>query len=290
MGPFGMAAIGTTPIEDRVWIVTGANSGIGKATALGLARLGGTVVMACRNADRGEAAQREVVQESKNPKVTLMIVDLASQASIQSFADEFNQDYKRLDALVNNAGVFTWDRTTTVDGLETMFAVNYLSGFLLSHLVLDKLVASSPSRIVNVTSTAARRASIDFDDLQGERKFRGYRAYGRSKLAQLLFTTEFARRLEGTGVTVNACHPGVIRTNLGAKDAPAIFRFVRIFFSGPAKGALTPVYLAASPAASSLTGQYFMDRRVHAMPAEARDREAAARLYEASLKLVGLQE
>ena len=285
-----MAAIGTTPIEDRVWIVTGANSGIGKATALGLARLGGTVVMACRNADRGGEAQREVVADSKNPKVTLMIVDLASQASIQSFADEFNQDYKRLDALVNNAGVFTWDRSVTPDGLERQFAVNYLSGFLLSHLLLDKLTASAPSRIVNVTSTAARRASIDFDDLQGERKYRGYIAYGQSKLAQLLFTVEFARRLEGTGVTVNACHPGVIKTNLGAEGAPAVFRFVRIFFKSPEKGALTPVYLAASPAAASLTGQYFRDRRVRAMPSEAQDREAARRLYDESLKLAGLRE
>ncbi|TLZ45300.1 MAG: SDR family oxidoreductase [Methanobacteriota archaeon] len=285
-----MAAIGTTPIEDRVWIVTGANSGIGKATALGLARLGGTVVMACRDAERGGAAQREVVQESKNSKVTLMIVDLASQASIQSFVEEFSQDYRRLDALVNNAGVFTWKRELTPDGLERQFAVNYLAGFLLSHLLLDKLTASSPSRIVNVTSTAGTRATIDFDDLQGEKKYRGYTAYGQSKLAQFLFTAEFARRLEGTGVTVNACHPGVIKTNLGGQDSPAIFRFVRIFFKKPAKGAETPVYLAASPAASSLTGQYFRDRAVHAMPPKAQDRDVARRLYEASLGLAGLKE
>jgi retinol dehydrogenase 14 len=285
-----MAAIGTTPIEDRVWVVTGANSGIGKATALALARLGGTVVMACRDAKRGEAVQQEIVRESQNPKVTLMIVDLASQASIQSFADEFNQDYRRLDALVNNAGIFTWTRSLSPDGLELTFAVNYLAGFLLSHLLLDKLIASSPARIVNVTSTAGERAKIDFDDLQGERAYRGYRAYGQSKLAQLLFTAEFARRLGETGVTVNACHPGVIKTNLGAEDAPAIFRFARMFFKTPEKGAETPMFLAASPTVASLTGQYFAKRAVRAMPPKARDPYTAARLYDESLKLTGLKE
>jgi retinol dehydrogenase 14 len=218
-----------------------------------------------------------------------MIVDLASQTSIQAFADEFNQDYRRLDTLVNNAGLFTWSRAVTPDGLEVQFAVNYLAGFLLSHLLLDKLIASSPSRIVNVTSTAARGATIEFDDLQGERKFRGYGAYGQSKLAQILFTAEFARRLDGTGVTVNACHPGVVKTNLGAQDAPAFFRFARIFFKSPAKGAETPVYLAASPAAASLTGQYFVNRAVHAMSPKARDRDVAGRLYDVSLALTGLK-
>src|SRR5467141_1153147 len=138
-----MASVGTTPVKDRIWVVTGATSGIGKATALGLARLGGTVVLACRDATRGEAAQREIVQASGNPHVTLMIVDLASQASIIAFTEEFNQDYRRLDALVNNAGVYTKERKTTVDGLEEQFAVNYLGGFLLTHLLLDQLTAAT---------------------------------------------------------------------------------------------------------------------------------------------------
>ena len=282
-----MAAIGTTRIEDRVWIVTGASSGIGKATATGLARLGGTVVLACRDQGRGEAAQREVVEQSKNPHVTLMLVDLASQASIIAFADQFTKDYGRLDALVNNAGVYTNQRRTTVDGLEEQFAVNYLSGFLLSHLLLDLLIASAPSRIVNVASTAHKGASIHFDDLQGETKYRGPRAYGQSKLAQVLFTAEFARRLAGTGVTVNACHPGVIKTNLGG-TASAIFRFVRMFFKSPAKGAETPVFLVASPSVSTLTGQYFADRRVKPPSRAAQDPYTARRLYDVSVKLAGL--
>ena len=283
-----MAAIGTAPLEDRVWVVTGANSGIGKATALDLARLGGTVVLACRNAEKGEAAQREIVQASGNPHVTLMLVDLSSQASIVSFAEEFNQDYRRLDALVNNAGLFTRDRKTTPDGLELQFAVNYLGGFLLTHLLLDLLIASTPSRIVNVSSSAHKGAVIDFDDLQGEHKYRGYRAYGQSKLAQVLFTVEFARRLEATGVTVNACHPGVVKTNLGADGLPKIFRFVRMFFKSPAKGAETPVFLVASPKVANLTGQYFVDRQVKALTPAARDPELARRLYDVSVGLAGL--
>jgi NAD(P)-dependent dehydrogenase (short-subunit alcohol dehydrogenase family) len=283
-----MASVGTTPVKDRVWLVTGASSGIGKATALGLARLGGTVVLACRDPTRGEAAQREIVQASGNPHVTLMIVDLASQASIVAFADEFNQDYRRLDALVNNAGVYTRERKTTPDGLELQFAVNYLGGFLLAHLLLDQLIASAPSRIVNVSSSAHKGGKIDFEDLQAERKYAGYRAYSQSKLAQILFTVEFARRLANTGLTVNACHPGVVKTNLGIQENPKIVRFVRTFFKSPAKGAETPIFLVASPAVSTLTGQYFVNRQVKAVSPEARDPDVARRLYDVSVKLAGL--
>jgi len=284
-----MAAIGTTPLEGRVWIVTGANSGIGKATALGLAKLGGNVILSCRDASKGEAAREEIVRESRNARVTAMTVDLASQTSISAFAEEINQDYKRLDALVNNAGVFTRQRKVTPDGLEQQFAVNYLGGFLLSHLLLDLLLASAPSRIVNVASSAHKSGTIDFDDLQGERKYRGYRAYSQSKLAQVLFTREFARRLPGTGVTVNACHPGIVKTNLGLAETPAVFRFVRMLFKSPAKGAETPIFLAASPKAASLTGQYFVNRQVKALSKEAQDPDLARRLYDVSVRLAQLE-
>jgi len=283
-----MAAIGTTPLQDRVWVVSGATSGIGKATALGLARLGGTVVLACRDATRGGEAQQEIVRESKNPKVTLMIVDLASQASIVSFAEEFTQDYRRLDALVNNAGVFTRERMTTPDGLELQFAVNYLGGFLLSHLLLDLLLASTPARIVNVSSSAHKGANIDFDDLQGERGYKGSKAYSQSKLAQILFTVEYGRRLAGTGVTVNAVHPGVIKTNLGADGSSAVVRFVRMFFKSPAKGAETPIFLVASPTVANLSGQYFSNRQVTVPSRQAQDPAVARRLYDVSVKLAGL--
>src|SRR5256886_5444950 len=216
-------------MEDRVLLVTGANSGIGKATALGLARLGGTVVMACRSATRGEAARQDIVRDSGNSKVYLEIVDLASEDSTRSFAEEFKRKYLRLDVLINNAGVYTPHREVTPDGLERTFEVNYLSGFLLTHLLLDLLKKSAPSRIVNVSSSAHSGGTIHFDDLQGERRYGGFGAYGQSKLAQILFTKELARRLQGTGVTVNSCHPRGIRTNLGTGGTSAVGQFVRLF-------------------------------------------------------------
>ena len=273
---------------DRVWIVTGANSGIGKATALGLARLGGTLVLACRNAERGEVAREEITRATGNDKMSVMIVDLANQASIRSFAEEFRRTYDRLDALVNNAGVFRRHRLVTVDGLEETFAVNYLGGFLLTHLLLDLLKASAPSRVVNVSSSAHEGGRIHFEDLQGESRYSGFRAYGQSKLAQVLFTYELARRLEGSGVTVNACHPGVIRTNFGRDDWPWAVHLVRPFFKSPERGAETPIYLASSPDVERVTGTYFVKRAPRRSSPASRDVDVARRLYETSLRLAGL--
>ena len=275
-------------LEDRVFLVTGANSGIGKATALGLARLGGTVVMACRSATRGEAARQDVVRDSGNSSVYLEIVDLASEESTRSFAEEFQRKYPRLDVLINNAGVYTAHREVTPDGLERTFEVNYLSGFLLTHLLLDLLKKSAPSRIVNVSSRAHSGGTIHFDDLQGEQRYGGFGAYGQSKLAQVLFTRELARRLEGTRVTVNACHPGVIRTNLGMGGTSAVVRFVRLFFKGPEKGAQTPIYLAVSPEVERVTGQYFANKHVREPSREAQDPNVARRLFDVSKELAHL--
>src|SRR2546427_10260892 len=275
-------------IEDRVLLVTGANSGIGKATALGLARLGGTVVMACRSATRGEAARQDIVRDSGNSKVYLEIVDLASEDSTRSFAEEFKRKYRRLDVLINNAGVYTPHREVTPDGLERTFEVNYLSGFLLTHLLLDLLKKSAPSRIVNVSSSAHSGGTIHFDDLQGERRYGGFGAYGQSKLAQILFTPELARRLQGTGVTVNACHPGVIRTNLGIGGASAGVRFVRVFLKSPEKGAETPIYLSISPDVAGVTGKYFANKHIREPSRAARDPAAARRLFDVSAELAHL--
>jgi len=275
-------------IQDRVFLVTGANSGIGRATAMGLARLGGTVVMACRNASRGEAARRDIIRDSGNSRVSLEVVDLASEASIRSFAEAFKRTHPRLDVLINNAGVYTSHRDITTDGLERQFEVNYLSGFLLAHLLLVLLKKSAPSRIVNVSSSAHAGSAIHFADLQGERRYRGYRAYGQSKLAQVLFTRELGRRLEGTGVTVNACHPGVIRTNLGMGGASAVVRFVRLFFKSPEKGAETPIYLAVSPDVEGVTGKYFANKRVREPSRAAQDPDLARRLFDVSVNLAHL--
>jgi len=271
-----------------VFLVTGANSGIGKATALGLARLGGTVVMACRSATRGEAARQDVVRDSGNSKVYLEIVDLASEDSTRSFAEEFKKKYPRLDVLINNAGVYTPRREVTPDGLEMTFEVNYLSGFLLTHLLLDLLIKSAPSRIINVSSSAHSGGTIHFDDLQGEQRYGGFGAYGQSKLAQVLFTRELAQRLEGTGVTVNACHPGVIRTNLGMGGTSAVVRFVRMFFKTPEKGAETPIYLAVSPEVERVTGQYFANKHVREPSRAAQDPNVARRLFDVSKELAHL--
>jgi len=275
-------------IEDRVFLVTGANSGIGEATALGLARLGGSVVMACRSTTRGEAARQDIVRQSGNSRVSLELVDLASEASTRAFAKAFRRKYSRLDVLINNAGLYTAHRNVTADGLEQTFEVNYLSGFLLTHLLLDLLKKSSPSRIVNVSSRAHEGSTIRFEDLQGERRYSGYRAYGQSKLAQVLFTRELARRLEGTGVTVNACHPGVIRTNLGMGGSSVIVRFVRMFFKGPERGAETPIYLAVSPDVEGVTGKYFANKRIREPSRAAQDPDVARRLFDVSAELAHL--
>ena len=274
--------------EDRVFVVTGANSGIGKATAWGLARLGGTVVLACRDPTRGEVARQEITRDSGNPRVSLEIVDLASEASVRSFAKEFPRKHPRLDVLVNNAGVYTSHREVTSDGLERQFEVNYLSGFLLTHLLLDLLKKSAPSRIVNVSSSAHLGGTIRFDDLQGERRYGGFRAYNQSKLAQILFTQELARRLEGTGVTVNACHPGVIRTNLGMGGSSVVVRFVKMFLKSPEKGAETPIYLATSPEVEGISGKYFVRNQMLAPSARAQDPAVARRLFEVSMELAHL--
>jgi retinol dehydrogenase 14 len=244
--------------------------------------------MACRDANRGEAARLEIVRESGNSNVALMIVDLASESSIRRFAEEFQREYPRLDALINNAGVYTSRREVTVDGLERQFEVNYLSGFLVTHLLLDLLKESAPSRIVNVSSTAHGGGTIRFDDLQGGRRYRGFRAYSQSKLAQILFTRELARRLEGTGVTVNACHPGVIRTNLGMGGTSLPVRFIKMFLASPEKGAETPIHLAVSPDVEGMTGEYFVRKHARLPSSRAQDSAVARRLFDVSLELAHL--
>jgi retinol dehydrogenase 14 len=257
-------------MSGKVCLITGGSSGIGKATALGLANKGASVVMVCRDRSRGEAAATEIIEKSGNELVDVMLADLSSQESIRQLAQDFADRYGRLHVLINNAGVFISRRTLTVDGIETTFAVNYLAPFLLTNLVLEVLKASAPARIVNVTSSGERSGTIDFEDLQGERKYGGIRAYNQSKLAMVLFTYELAKRLEGTGVSANCVHPGVVATNLGRGNGGFfgfLTRLMRPFFSSPEKGAETPIYLASSPEVEGVSGKYF------AKGAEARSSE-----------------
>jgi NAD(P)-dependent dehydrogenase (short-subunit alcohol dehydrogenase family) len=277
-------------MHGKLCLVTGANSGIGRATAMALARQGAGVLMVCRDHERGESARAEIARAARESDVQLLIADLASQQSIRELSATIHDRFARLDVLVNNAGAFMQKRATTVDGLETTFAVNHLAYFLLTDLLLDLLRAPAPARIVNVSSGAHLRAHIDFNDLQNERGYNGWRAYGRSKLANVLFTYALARRLEDSGITVNAVHPGVVATNFGRSSGFVRFgmRAVSRFFLSPEEGADTVVYLATSPEVEGVTGTYFVKRKPARTSPEARDREIQERLWRVSAALTGL--
>jgi retinol dehydrogenase 12 len=280
-------------MKGKVCIVTGANSGIGKATAIGLATLGATIVAVMRKSEKSESALAEIKTKSQNSSVTWIECDLSSQQSIRKMAGEFNASIQRLDLLIDNAGVNLSKRTLTADGLETTFAVNVIAPFLLTNLLLEKLKASAPSRIVNVSSNSAFGSRIDFDNLQGEKGFRVFRAYGQSKLALNLITLEFARRLSGTGVTANFLHPGFVGTNIARGLNPltrAIFSFIKLFIASPEKGAKTSIFLASSPTVENVTGKFFVKEREAAAPKLSYVEDLAKRLWAKCEELTGLKE
>ncbi len=272
-------------------MVTGANSGIGKATALALAQMGATVVMVCRDRGRGEEAKSEIITKSRNNAVDLLQADLSSQQSIRQLVENFQHHYTQLHVLVNNAGATFPGRRETVDGLEMTLAVNYLAPFLLTNLLLDVLKASSPARIVNVSSNSHEAGYIQMDDLQAEH-YRPMRVYGQSKLAVVLFTYELARRLEGTGVTVNCLHPGFVATHFGQRDVGPAFRLlvklIGSFGTSPEKGAKTSLYLASSPDVEGITGKYFVKSIPRRSAAISYDESLQRQLWEQSVKLVNL--
>src|SRR5712664_2457632 len=280
-----------TTMKDKVVLVTGANSGIGKAASLALAKIGATVVMVARNKERGEAARLEIVRESQNGSVDLLLADLSSLESVRQLATEFQRKYSKLHVLINNAGLFNQRRHVTTDGYENTFATNYLAPFLLTNLQLDLLKASAPSRIVNVSSVGHYNGHINFDDLNLEKAYGGWKAYGQSKLALVLFTHELAKKLQGTGVTVNSVHPGTVATNIWARPlGPVGFitALPKLFMASPEKGAETIVYLASSPNAQSLTGEYLEKLKVKKSSEESYDEEIAQRLWDVSAKLTHL--
>jgi NAD(P)-dependent dehydrogenase (short-subunit alcohol dehydrogenase family) len=244
-------------MKGRICIVTGSNSGIGKETALALAKMGATVIMVVRSQERGEKARTEIFRQTQGKSVDLMICDLSSMASIRRFAQEFKSKYDRLDVLVNNAGAMFNKRDVTPEGFERTLAVNYLGPFLLTHELLDLLKSSAPSRIINVSSGLAKNGKVDLDDLQSEKNYRGTEAYSQvrapvyanTKLMVMMFTYELARRLKGTGVTANVLMPGFVATNLGKNSgslsSALMFKMVRPMQVSPKKGAETSVYLAS---------------------------------------------
>lgn len=286
----------TWSVEGKTCIVTGASTGIGVETALGLAKLGAKVVMTARNRGKGERALEYVRQKSGSDRVELMMVDLASFASIRAFAEEFRKSHERLHVLVNNAGALNYRRLETADGIELTFGVNHLGYFLLTHLLLDLLKSSAPARIVNVASTAHTRASgIDLDELDRKGAYSPMHVYAVSKLANVMFTYELARRLEGTGVTANALHPGVIRSGFGLNNEGLVrfvFQLFHVlawpFLKSNAQGATTSLYVATAPELENVSGEYFQESREKASTAASHDVEAQRRLWEISERMTGL--
>lgn len=283
-------------MQGKTVVVTGGNSGIGVETAEALAQMGARVIVTARNADKGRAAVAGIGQRlGGDAQVQLVVFDLADLSSVRRGAEEILEQAPRLDVLVNNAGLVLSERHETVDGFEATLATNHLGPFLLTNLLLDRIKASSPAHIVNVASTAhnTARKGMPFDDLQSTKRYRGMRVYGESKLANILFTLELARRLEGTGVTANSLHPGTVRTGYGADgDARGFLAFgIKIahpLFLSPAKGARTSIYLASSPAVEGVTGKYFVKCKERKPRRWAEDPEAAQRLWQVSAELVGL--
>jgi NAD(P)-dependent dehydrogenase (short-subunit alcohol dehydrogenase family) len=278
----------------KVIVVTGGNAGIGKEAAVGLAGLGGRVIITARNEERGRAALEEIRYRSGNDTADVMALDLASFRSIRSFAADVLDRFDQIDVLVNNAGLILRRRAETEDGFEETFGVNHLGHFLLTDLLLDRLRASAPARVVVVASHAHKgaRRGLDFDDLMAERRYRWMDAYNKSKLANIYFARELARRLDGTDVTVNALHPGFVRSEFGrGGDLGGLYGFgikylASPFAISPEKGARTTVYLASSPEVDGVSGGYFYKSKPTQPSNVGQDDAAARRLWDVSEKLV----
>jgi NAD(P)-dependent dehydrogenase (short-subunit alcohol dehydrogenase family) len=284
-------------MQGRTCLITGASSGIGQATAAALATRGAHVVMAGRDPARTEAARRDVVERSGSDRVEVVLADLASLADVRKLAGEVRSRFEHLHVLINNAGVVTAERQLTTDGFETMFGVNHLAHYLLTLELLPLLKASAPARIVVVASDAHKFARFDLDDLQSEHGFgfpavaRSMRVYGGSKLANLLFAQALSRRLQGSGLSVNSVHPGAVATNMGENNPgkwySALPRLLKVFFASPEKGATATLHAATGAEFADTSGAYIVGEKVVTPAANARDTEAAERLWQRSAELVG---
>jgi NAD(P)-dependent dehydrogenase (short-subunit alcohol dehydrogenase family) len=275
-------------MEGKVVMVTGGNAGIGRETMRELAKTGAQLVMVCRDPGRGTAACRDIELSAGSASLEMMVADLSSQAQIRKLAKDFKSNYDHLDVLVNNAAIIPRRRQVTDDGIELQLAVNHLAPFLLSHLLLDVLIASVPSRIINVSSGTHPRGRIDFDDLQAERGYKGFKRYSATKLANILFTRALARRLEGTGVTVNAMTPGFIHSGLGRDFSLASRGVVRMIAGKPEDGGRRIAHLVSSPELETVTGKYFKHTTMAEPSDTAMDDAIAERLWVESERLVNL--
>ena len=268
-------------MKGKICLITGANRGIGFETARSLAAQGATVVLLCRDAAKGEAARRAITEATGNPNVELLVCDLSLQVDVRRAAAEFKARHAELHVLVNNAGIFLQQREVTKEGVERVLATNYLSHFLLTHLLLDTMKASAPARIINV-ATKTMGLKLDLDDIMLEKNYSFMSSMGRTKLGLILFTMELSKRLEGTGVTVNAMHPGVVQTDL-LNDVPKFFTFMfKLMARSPEKGASTAVYLATSPEVEGVTGKLYADQKPVAIGGQAKEPGLAERLWKLS--------
>jgi len=279
------------PMTGRTVLITGGSGGIGRATALGLAAMGAHLAITGRDRGRTEDAAREI-RAAGSGQVDTFVADLSCQSQVRRLAGQVLQSLSRIDVLVNNAGGYWNTRHVTADGLERTFAINHLAPFLLTNLLLDRLKNSAPARVVTVSSNVQANGRIDFEDLQGERSYSGARAYNQSKLANVLFTYELARRLQATLVTANALHPGVVRTAFGTEDPGGLQRlfipFVRPFMKAPGRGAATSIHLVSAPDLEQVTGRYFATSKPRRSSRRSYDQAAAARLWQLSADLAGL--
>ena len=282
----------THSMTGKTVLITGGTGGIGRAAAIGLASMGARVGITGRDRARAEEAAVTITRESGNPAVDVFVADMSSQAGVRTLATGVLATYPRLDVLLNNVGGFWAHRHLTAEGLEHTFALNHLAPFLLTSLLLERLIASAPARVVTVSSGAQSMGKIDFDDLMGERKYSGQAAYNQSKLANVMFTYELARRLEGTGVTANALHPGVTSTGFGSEDTARgwgpLIAVMRPFMQSPKRGAETSVYLASSPEPEGVSGRYFANRKARKTNESSYDAAAMSRLWQVSADLVSL--
>ena len=275
-------------LKGKVCMVTGATAGIGIVTAKALAQQGATVIVAGRNKEKSVSTVDQIRKETGNHDVEYILADLSVQKEVRKLSDDFKSKFKRLDILVNNAGAVFDKRFETADGLEMTFALNHLSYFLLTDLLLDTIKASVPSRIINVSSDAHKGAKINFDDIQGKKKYGAMRAYGQSKLANILFTYELARKLEGSGVTSNALHPGFVASSFGSNMRGAfrlILRFLQLFAMSSENGAETSIYLATSPDVANINGKYFVKKKEVRTSVESYDKNVGEKLWEVSEEL-----
>ena len=278
-------------MNNKLCVITGANSGIGFETTKALAQKGAYIVMVCRNEDKAEAARQQIIDETSNPGIDIVLCDFAIQSEIRDAAENIKSNYDKVDVLINNHGFLASEREETVDGLEKTFAVNHIGYFLFTNLLLEPIKASDYARIINVSSQAHRAGEFDPENLQLSENFNPTKAYSNSKLFNILFTKELAHRLVETNVTANCLHPGTVASNFANSASwimKTLFTIGKPFMSSPRKGAETSIYLAVSPDVENVNGAYFKNKKATTPSKTARDADAASQLWKMSEKLCGL--